>query len=89
MTIDIAGTIRDMNIVSSKPVHMTADGTANDLSGVPYSIFNSSVSAENLRPTDETTIAAAGPMKIRSNYIFETLPASDAAPNLNLLTKTK
>jgi hypothetical protein len=76
-----------MNIVSSKAVEMTADGIADDLSGQPYSIYDCSLSAQNLRPTDRTTITAAGPIRIRSNYTFETLPASDAAPDLDLLAE--
>ena len=62
-TIDIDGSVSLVNIVSPKPLIMTAKGDIN----------NSTVSAQNFRTTDKTVITAGGRFFEPNKYSFVTI----------------
>jgi filamentous hemagglutinin family protein len=73
--INIAGSVSDFFLVSSKPVNMQVSGD----------IHNSSVAAQNLRPTDRTVISAGGQILNRNYYTFLILPSAVADPQMDVL----
>jgi filamentous hemagglutinin family protein len=77
VSIDVAGSVVDINLFSPKAVTLSAGG----------SIRNTSVSAQNLRATDQTVIRAQGAITDRNYYSFVTLPAGTADPRFDLFAQ--